>query len=260
MSTTRSAPVQADPILDQSRQPLYRFGALALLDPQAGAWKRIADPASQTCVQAAAELIRDESAEPIPLGLGEFSVETLDPAEVFAKLPDSAEGLNAEYEQIFGLVASGSCPPLETEYIESKQTFKRSHHLADVAGFYNAFGLERTPDHPERQDHIVLELEFMACLIALERAAAEAGETERVEICRAAEKRFLEEHLSWWVPAFARLLSKERPDGFYAAVGRLLCAFLPTERRRLGVEPPQKPAVPSRMERPEECDGCLLQT
>lgn len=260
MNTASSSPVQTDPVLNQSRQALYRFGALAFLDPRAGSWGQLADPDAQACVQAAAEVIRDDQATASPLGLGESPPDMLDPAEVFATLPKSAETLNTEFEQTFGLVASGSCPPLETEYIQSKFTFKRSHHLADVAGFYHAFGLERTPDHPERQDHIVLELEFMACVIGLERAAAQADETERVEICRAAEKRFLEEHLTWWVPAFARLLAKERPDGFYAAVGRLLCAFLPTERLLLGVTPPQKPAAPSPLERPEECDGCLLQT
>ncbi len=177
-----------------------------------------------------------------------------------AQLPDSEEGLNADFERSFGLLVTCPNPPYETEYIGEKLTFQRSQHLADIAGFYRAFGLEPSSDRPERPDHIVLELEFMAFLIGLERQADQAFRLDRVEICRKAQTRFLEEHLAWWVPAFARLLKKENPDGFPSAVGELLRAFMPAERGLLKISPFTGKVEIRDAERPEDCDGCILQS
>ncbi len=148
----------------------------------------------------------------------------------------SPSRLNEAYERTFGLLVSGTCPPYETEYVNSKFTFQRSQQLADVSGFYTAFGLEPSSQHPERQDHIVLELEFMAFLLGLERRAAESDELEsgeRVAVCRDALERFLEQHLAWWVPTFSKLLSMEDPEGYYGALARFLAAFVPAERALL---------------------------
>jgi TorA maturation chaperone TorD len=103
----------------------------------------------------------------------------------------------------------------------------------------------------------------MASLVALERRAAEQSDSRRqgqASICRAAETRFLREHLAWWAPAFARLLSRENAGGFYESVGVFLAALLPCERALLGVPPFHSEAEPSPIERPEECDHCPLAT
>ena len=122
--------------------------------------------------------------------------------------------------------------------------------------------MQPASDHPERHDHISLELEFMALLISLENQAAEtrqpAGD-DRAFICRNAQSRFVKDHLAWWIGTFAKLLAKEHPDGLHTAVAALLAAFIPAERTLLGVETPHEPIAPSQMERPEECEGCLHQ-
>jgi TorA maturation chaperone TorD len=245
-----------------ARQSLYRFAALTLADPRRNTWAQLSHPLTAQLVRAAAALVRSEpAAEADPLGLGERPLADLNPAEVLAKLPGSADALNAVYEQTFGLLVSSNCPPYETEYINSKFTFQRSQGLADIAGFYRAFGLEPSTEHPERQDHLALELEFMAFLLGLERAAIEsdsADGAERGAICRDAQRKFLAEHLVWWTPTFARLLSLRDPGGFYDSVSQFLAAWITAERALAGISRHVGQVVPSTVERPEECSGCLL--
>jgi TorA maturation chaperone TorD len=177
------------------------------------------------------------------------------------RLPESQAALNAEYESTFGLVVGSACPPYETEYIGSKFAFQRSNSLADINGFYHAFGLAIASGRAERPDHVALELEFMASLLGLERHAAcegSHGKEELLAICRDAQARFLKEHLAWWVPAFARLLGHENESGFYAAVGLFLAALIPSERALLNVDVQSRRVRPSQLEAPDACTGCGL--
>jgi TorA maturation chaperone TorD len=251
--------------LNLARQAIYRFASLAFLDPRAGSWAQLSDPGIQDCVRAAAELLRTDpvaaDAEP---GLGEMSPAALDPDCAFALLPGTSDALNAEYEATFGLLVSSDCPPYETEYIDSKFAFQSSQQLAEIAGFYQAFGLQPSDRHRERQDHVSLELEFMAVVIGLEllasaRPAGDADASQQAVVCREAQARFVGDHLAWWVPAWARLLGLLHGNGFYAASVKLLVALLPIERALLGFPAASAGAQPHSLERPEECEGCLLQ-
>jgi TorA maturation chaperone TorD len=251
-----------DPALNIARQSLYRFAALSLLDPRAGCWEQLNELRDNCMLIDAAELIRSEpAAKADTLAVAERPIDDLDPEAVFAALPTCEATLNDEFERTFGLLVSNACPPYETEYINGKFTFQRSQALADISGFYCAFGLQASAQHPERLDHITLELEFMAFLIGLERQAIEAdsgdGE-ERAALCRDAQQRFLREHLVWWAPVFARLMGHENCGGFYTAVGTMLAAFMTAERSLFDVEATTGLVQPSTLERPEECEGCML--
>lgn len=248
--------VRFDTAVNSARRALYRFASLALADPASGCWTHLADRLSHACIHAACELVRAEpGAIAGSLGPGEAPLDQLDPAAMLSKLPGSVEALNTEYERTFGLLLTAGCPPYETEFIDGKLSFQRSQHLADVAGFYRAFGMEPQVSHPERPDHITLELEFMATLIGLE---SRTRDNDQFAVCRDAQAQFLKSHLAWWVPSFARLLTREHPDGFYAAVGKFLSVLMPAERALLGVSAVLQPAAPSLLERPEECEGCLV--
>jgi TorA maturation chaperone TorD len=245
-----------------ARQALYRFSALTLLDPRTGGTEQFADLQRSGLIDAAAELVRGERrAKAEPLAVGERPLSDLQPAFVRARLPNSSFVFNELYERTFGLLSSSACPPCEAEYIFGKHDFQRSQTMADVSGFYRAFGLQPSRRHPERHDHIVLELEFMAFLLGMERRALQSQEPdarEKAAVCRAAQQRFLREHLSWWAPAFGRLLGREDPNGFYAAAGGFLSALIAAERALLCVPPPTHRAAPSAIERPEECEGCQI--
>jgi TorA maturation chaperone TorD len=255
-------PALDDPVPSLARQCLYRFAALALLDPRRGAWEQLDSLRNSPLLFDAAAIVRERSADP-PGGLsrGERPIAYLDPERILAELPLTSDGLNTQYEAAFGLLASSDCPPYETEYINSKFTFQRSNGLADIAGFYRAFGLDTSAQFPERPDHIALELEFMAHLSGLLHQAEslrDASRAERIDICRQAQCRFLAEHLGWWAPVFATLLARRAKGSFYEAAARFLSALVPAERALLGVATQSRAIAPSKIERPEECEGCTI--
>jgi len=264
MMPTTGNPLVSDPALLLARQSLYRFLALSLADPRTGSWAALDALRDSPLLSVAAALIRETpSAQRVTFGPGERSLDALDPKNVLSRLPASESELNAEYEGTFGLLVTSACTPYEMDYISEKFTFQRSHALADIAGFYRAFGFAVSSRHPERPDHVVLELEFMSLLIGLQsRALTDALRPgrERESVCHQAQARFLGDHLAWWTPALARLLWRESPGGYFAAVAEFLSAFIPAERGILEVDAPQMTAEPkpSAIERPEACEGCAL--
>jgi TorA maturation chaperone TorD len=133
--------------------------------------------------------------------------------------------------------------------------------LADVSGFYRAFGFAPADRNSERPDHIAIELEFMACLLELERDAA-AGIADdrrhRRQVCREAQAAFLQQHLACWAPTFAVLLDNADDSGFYSAAGAFLAALVPAERALLNVPAAAQTVMPSVAEGPDLCECCEL--
>ncbi len=251
-----------DPTVRQARQLMYRFASLSLLDPRKGAWEQLGKLRGDDLLDQAAEIVRqDPAAVPEQLGRGERPPADLHPSAVLSTLPSTAAALNRQYETTFGLLVSCACPPYETEYIHEKFAAQRAQTLADIGGFYRAFGLQPSARHPERHDHIVLELEFMSVLLGLQLRAnrtASAASDEHAAVCGAAQERFFREHLLWWVPAFAHLLARESADTFYRPVARLLAALITTDRARFCLPIPSGSVEPSQIASPDNCEGCAL--
>jgi TorA maturation chaperone TorD len=98
----------------------------------------------------------------------------------------------------------------------------RTFEMADVAGFYRAFGVEVEPGG-ERPDHVTAELEFMNLLAVKEAIALqEEGEGEHAQICRDASRAFLRDHLARWAPRLGDCLAAADIHPVYSTAGRLL--------------------------------------
>jgi hypothetical protein len=256
----QSGTADASPAVNAARQFIYQFLGLALSDPRSPRWRRLLDPGFQEASRSAAELLRGELPEdPVLLAPGELGPEGLELSSVLGLLRPQPQ-MQALYDATFGLVLSNKCPAYETEF--SRQTFviSRSQQMADIGGFYRAFGLDKSPDARDRIDHIALELEFMAFLIAKEaHAQAQGGDGAAVNasVCRDAQFAFFRDHLAWWAPAFGLMLRRradgiERPDQvldapvtFFGAVAVCLAQFVAMERWRLDVEAPDTLAGPA---------------
>jgi TorA maturation chaperone TorD len=179
------------------------------------------------------------------IGSAERSPHELSPGALFALLDSEIHHLEAVYRRVFGLTAiSPICPPCETEWEPNTDIFFRCQRLADIAGFYHAFGLEVSPACGERLDHISVEAEFLYVLLAKEAAALDQGDYEGTEICRDARRKFFQEHLGWWVPAFARAIERVAPPGYYRQLARFTAALSAAERLSLSLPPFTVPAIP----------------
>jgi TorA maturation chaperone TorD len=141
------------------------------------------------------------------------------------------------YLRIFGHTVKGDCPPHELEYgsLHADKLYQ-PHLLADIAGFYRAFGLELTPEATDRVDHIALEAEFYAVLCAKEAYARVHGLPE-LDQCLDAQKKFLRDHLARWTPAFSRRVERHTTEEFYQHAARLLRETVLAECARHGVRP-----------------------
>lgn len=228
----------ADQAVDFARRYIYEFLAAALSDPARRHFEIALDRKAQAIAIAGAELLAGEAPSQIELGPGEHPPSQLDLMPVVAALDRPREELAERHQNLFGLLIAKTAPPYETEYCRSTLTFYRSQQLADIAGFYCAFGLEQNREEPERQDHIATELEFMSHLIEKELFASGQPELEeKAALCREAQQKFFEAHLAWWAPAFAQLMARGAPDGLYPAIAGALASFIACERNILGVQP-----------------------
>lgn len=135
------------------------------------------------------------------------------------------------YVRLFGHAVRGMCPLYELEYGRSEIT-QQASGLADIAGFYTAFGMELDRDTDERVDHIAIESEFMSVLCRKEALALGENQQEHLEVSVNAQRTFLRDHLAAWFPAFAYRVQEADPDGFYGALTEFGSAFMTSECRR----------------------------
>lgn len=181
----------------------------------------------------------------------------------FSRSPllDLLAKLQAAFVRLFGHSVRGSCPPYELEYGRG-EIIQQTAELADLAGFYSAFGLNLTKAAFERADHVAVECEFLSVLCAKEAWGRQNDNQDLSETCADAQRLFLRDHLAKWLPAFAHRVEAAGSESFYGRAAALASAFLREECRRFEIEVgPQwlelRPADPER-DSAIDCDtaGC----
>lgn len=175
------------------------------------------------------------------------ALEGLDPA-----------GLERPYLACFGHAISKDCPPYETEYGQS-HVFQKAHQLADIAGFYRAFGLEPAAHAHDRLDALSAELEFMQFLCMKEAYGTARGHpADRLALGREAQTKFLREHLGRWAFGFIRRLTARAVGTVYEDLARFLEAYLGAELATFGLAPADVagPNVLSDAVDVGDCGGC----
>ncbi|MEE9208360.1 MAG: molecular chaperone TorD family protein, partial [Gemmatimonadota bacterium] len=138
--------------------------------------------------------------------------------------------LEEQHVALFGASRAGPlCPPYESAFLSPSGQLD-GLQLARVEAAYSVIGLVPSPDLGELPDHVAIELEFMAMLCGQEAVAWEAEDTPNAVKAMRRAKRFLDGHLSVWLPAFARRLAATDKDGFYRTVSEGAAAFVLYDR------------------------------
>lgn len=209
----------------RARSRLYRLLSMHFLFPDPALLSRLKDAGH--AADEAAGVLGDKK---LRVDLGPLASLSLDPVL-----------RQAEYAAAFGHTVAKECPPYETCY-GSSHIFMQTHELADIAGFYRAWGLEISEEAKERPDHVSVELEFMSYLAFKEAHALGRGELEKAALVRKVQTQFLAEHLGRWVPAFSGLLEKSAP-GAYAVLARALRRLVAWDSERLDAKPEELRSV-----------------
>ncbi len=141
-----------------------------------------------------------------------------------------------EYRYTFGsTTVATDCPPYEM-YFTGSHIFQQTHELADISGFYRAFGLEVSKDDTaNRWDHVAVELEFLHFLTYKQAYAIENHGDNEQESCLTAKKKFLNAHIGRWIQAFSRAVERKSPSGFYRKAAKLTSDFVHFDMENLGV-------------------------
>ena len=140
-------------------------------------------------------------------------------AETYQEIRQQAQSLNldtwiAEYNHLFE--GNVRCPINESGFIRRD----KGAILADIAGFYNAFGFKLSEDASEKVDHLTAELEFMAMLLVKLVQAPDKEETARTT--HDALGSFSFDHLGEWLPTFCEKLTKTSTLILYHELAKLL--------------------------------------
>jgi DMSO reductase family type II enzyme chaperone len=229
-------------IVPIARSNIYRFLALGFGYPDASFRARLS--ALLPRIEASLNLVGDRDGLTAAIAMGSV----LD--------TQTTDHLQASYLECFGHTISKECPPYETEYGQA-HIFEKSQSLADIAGFYRAFGVDLAPDLNDRLDHISVELEFMQLLCAKEAyALAHGHSTEKLALCRDAQSAFLGQHLGCWALGFAGRLRHKAGPSLHGLAAELLQAFLRGEGQRMAVAiAPEAMPIP-RESFEEDAAGC----
>ena len=154
--------------------------------------------------------------------------------KVFEKVKGERELIESEYLRIFD--TGGLISPYETEYLIEKIS-RKPFELADISGFYQAFGFELSDEDGCREvvDHIAVELEFMALMALKEEYAREQKQADNLHVVEDAAKKFFKEHLATWGFWLSMQIAELDCHRFYRELGSVFETVLEMGCKQFGI-------------------------
>ncbi len=131
------------------------------------------------------------------------------------------EKIQLDYTRLFIGPGKLIAAPWESVYFdEERLTFQEQ--TLDVRNWYRRFGLEAERKYHEPDDHIGLELLFLAHLATLGLRALEEKDNARFEELKEAQREFLQKHPGAWVLTWCGLVEANARTDLYKGVAYLI--------------------------------------
>lgn len=185
----------------ENRSKLYWFmGTLFLTKPDKDFIARLSDELSSV----ADDMLKTE------IKALQRSLET-------SHISELAEQLEHEFTRLFRGVHNnyGPPPPYESVYRESNIMGDSTRAVIEC---YSEAGFGEIDNTAGPQDHLGVELKFIALLCQRESQQRDAGEDAEALNTLKMEKTFLDDHLLRWMPDFQGAVARHDPHPFYEAL------------------------------------------
>ena len=133
--------------------------------------------------------------------------------------------LDIEYANLF-LGVKGK-PPHPSESVYTTEDHLLMQKARDEVMFaYRAAGVDKVTEFREPEDHIAIELQFMAFLCEKTARAFKARNRMDVEKFLKMQEDFLIKHLSLWVPGLTKDILESGTVEFYRGAAKILDGFV----------------------------------
>jgi TorA maturation chaperone TorD len=139
--------------------------------------------------------------------------------------------LKGEYTRLFVGPHALKAPPWESVYI-TKDKMLFTKETLKVRNFYRSQGFIPAEYPHVADDHIAIELDFMAQLALRLQNAAETGDDEVYRETQTASSEFLQDHLLAWIPKYLEDLQEDTAL-FYPQAAEALLVFLQKDSEHL---------------------------
>ena len=139
----------------------------------------------------------------------------------------AVESTKDEYTRL--LIGPGKllAPPWESVYMDMDMDETIFHEsMLSVRQVYRKYGLCSVGYPNSADDHIAIELDFMAILSGLLVDCYEQNRMDNVEWILLDQKDFLEKHLLSWIHSYSSRLQTDKVYSFYPRLVNLMCMVL----------------------------------
>ncbi|MCL2466256.1 MAG: molecular chaperone TorD family protein [Micrococcales bacterium] len=142
-----------------------------------------------------------------------------------SRLHESAVRIRRDHDRLYGRTAKATVAPYESVH-RGTDGLVFDVQTLQVRAAYRTLGLRAPEPNKEPDDHIGLELDFLAasCLRALD--ALDLGLADDAERCWRTGVDFLHDHVLAWAPDVLRTVADKSTTEFMAAVAHLTTGAL----------------------------------